>query len=37
MNLGSTKNTMSIKPWYKVGTPRKDLREGKPLAAAEFA
>lgn len=26
-----------IKPWYKVITPREDLREGKPLDAAEFA
>jgi predicted AAA+ superfamily ATPase len=25
------------KPWYKVITPRPDLREGKPLDAAEFA
>src|SRR5206468_11504709 len=24
-------------PWYKVVTPREDLREGKPLDAAEFA
>lgn len=28
---------MSMKPWYKVVTPREDLREGKPLDAAEFA
>src|SRR5881397_3669733 len=28
---------MSIKPWYKVVTPREDLREGKPLDASEFA
>lgn len=28
---------MSIKPWYKVVTPREDLREGRPLDAAEFA
>lgn len=28
---------MAIKPWYKVITPREDLREGKPLDAAEFA
>ena len=28
---------MSVKPWYKVVTPREDLREGKPLDAAEFA
>jgi predicted AAA+ superfamily ATPase len=28
---------MSIKPWYKVATPREDLREGRPLDAAEFA
>lgn len=26
-----------MKPWYKVITPREDLREGKPLDAAEFA
>src|SRR5688572_12711621 len=26
-----------MKPWYKVVTPREDLREGKPLDAAEFA
>ena len=28
---------MRLKPWYKVVTPRPDLREGKPLDAAEFA
>jgi len=28
---------MAIKPWYKIATPREDLREGKPLDAAEFA
>ena len=28
---------MSMKPWYKVVAPREDLREGKPLDAAEFA
>src|SRR6266852_3396263 len=28
---------MSVKPWYKVVTPREDLREGKPLDASEFA
>ena len=28
---------MAIKPWYKVVTPRADLREGKPLDASEFA
>ena len=28
---------MSLKPWYKVVTPRKDLREGRPLDASEFA
>ncbi len=28
---------MSLKPWYKVVTPREDLREAKPLDAAEFA
>ena len=27
----------SLKPWYKVVTPREDLREGKPLDASEFA
>lgn len=25
------------KPWYKVVTPREDLREGRPLDASEFA
>lgn len=28
---------MDLKPWYKIVTPREDLREGKPLDAAEFA
>jgi len=28
---------MALKPWNKVVTPREDLREGKPLDAAEFA
>jgi hypothetical protein len=28
---------MSSKPWYRVVTPREDLREGKPLDASEFA
>jgi predicted AAA+ superfamily ATPase len=28
---------LAIKPWYKVVTPREDLREGRPLDAAEFA
>ncbi len=28
---------MTIKPWYKVVTPREDLREGRPLDASEFA
>lgn len=28
---------MALKPWYTVVTPRKDLREGRPLDAAEFA
>lgn len=28
---------MLIKPWYKVATPREDLRAGRPLDAAEFA
>ena len=28
---------MPLKPWYKLVTPREDLREGKPLDAAEFA
>jgi Protein of unknown function (DUF499) len=27
----------TLQPWYKVVTPREDLREGKPLDAAEFA
>jgi len=26
-----------LKPWYKIVTPREDLREGQPLDAAEFA
>ena len=26
-----------LNPWYKVVTPREDLREGKPLDASEFA
>ena len=26
-----------MKPWYKVVTPREDLRSGKPLDASEFA
>ena len=26
-----------MKPWYKVVTPREDLREGQPLDASEFA
>jgi len=28
---------MAVKPWYKVVTPREDLREGRPLDASEFA
>src|SRR6516162_4831166 len=28
---------MALKPWYRVATPREDLREGKPLDASEFA
>src|SRR5438477_11818623 len=28
---------MKLKPWYDVAKPREDLREGKPLDAAEFA
>ena len=28
---------MTLKPWYRVVTPREDLREGKPLDASEFA
>src|SRR5688572_7237412 len=27
----------TLQPWYKVVTPREDLREGKPLDASEFA
>ena len=27
----------NLKPWYKVVTPREDLRDGKPLDASEFA
>src|SRR6266404_3029828 len=33
----SRNNVMSMKPWYKVVTPREDLRDGKPLDASEFA
>jgi len=28
---------MKLKPWYKIATPREDLREGRPLDASEFA
>ena len=28
---------MDIKPWYKIVTPRADLRDGRPLDASEFA
>jgi hypothetical protein len=28
---------MALKPWYKVMTPREDLRDGRPLDASEFA
>ncbi len=28
---------MKLKPWYDVAKPREDLREGKPIDAAEFA
>ncbi len=28
---------MSPKPWYKLATPREDLRDGRPLDASEFA
>src|SRR5262245_22581903 len=28
---------MAIKPWYKVVTPREDLRDDRPLDASEFA
>lgn len=28
---------MYLKPWYKVVTPREDLRDGRPLDASEFA
>ena len=28
---------MALKAWYRVVTPREDLREGKPLDASEFA
>jgi hypothetical protein len=27
----------TLKPWYKVVTPREDLREGRPMDASEFA
>ncbi|MDD5036991.1 MAG: hypothetical protein PHE55_19870 [Methylococcaceae bacterium] len=28
---------MSPKSWYKLATPREDLRDGRPLDASEFA
>lgn len=28
---------MGLKPWYKVVTPREDLRDGRPIDASEFA
>ena len=28
---------MPLKPWYNVITPREDLRDNRPLDAAEFA
>ncbi|MBU1747544.1 MAG: DUF499 domain-containing protein, partial [Chloroflexi bacterium] len=28
---------MSLRPWYKVVTPREDLRQSRPLDASEFA
>ena len=28
---------MALQPWYKVATPREDLRKGLPLDASEFA
>ena len=28
---------MALKPWYKVITPREDLRENRSLDASEFA
>ena len=28
---------MTVKPWYKLATPREDLRDGRPLDASEFA
>ncbi len=28
---------MALQPWYKVATPREDLRRGEPLDASEFA
>src|SRR5665213_3592017 len=31
------RNQMALKPWYKVITPREDLRDGRPLDASEFA
>ena len=30
-------NEVCAKPWYKVITPREDLRDGRPLDASEFA
>lgn len=28
---------MALKPWYKIATPREDLRDDRPLDASEFA
>src|SRR5260370_22829424 len=28
---------MALKPWYKIVTPREDLRDDKPLDSSEFA
>src|SRR5262245_22809231 len=33
----SRRSKMALKPWYKVATPREDLREERPLDASEFA
>lgn len=37
LNKSGKTQIMAVKPWYKVVTPREDLREGKPLDASEFA
>jgi hypothetical protein len=28
---------MTVDPWYKVATPRREVREGRPFSPGEFA